>query len=206
MQKLERGLYLKSRDHAARVHGGKLSYKAPDKRTSRCWNIRLTVAPHWVEILLKQGVKTNTWTRRQDTWHFKANLPYGPSSLRPVWHGISLTPIMKPKSHCLPGHCFLFHPSFPILPAEEHMSPITVLLSQHTIKVERQTLLLGPLALWSLSCFIWQIPLKIYTWFGQVLWPIYKIYKIYKIIKPVPILLHLNIYIGFQLFHIHLKK
>lgn len=32
---------------------------------------------------------------------------------------------------------------FPRPPAEEHMSPITVLLSQHTIKAERQTLLLS---------------------------------------------------------------
>lgn len=113
--------------------------RPPDKRTSRCWNIRLTVAPHWVEILLEQGVKTNTWTWRQDTWHFKAILLYRPSSLRPVWHGISLTPIMKPKSNCLPGHCSLCpHP-----PSEEHMSPITVLLSQQCIKDERQTLLLS---------------------------------------------------------------
>lgn len=68
----------------------------------------------------------------------------------------SLTPIMKPKSHCLPGHSFLLL-SISRPPAEEHMSPITVLLSQHTIKAERQTLLLGPIPLWSLFCFIWQI-------------------------------------------------
>lgn len=33
---------------------------------------------------------------------------------------------------------------FPHPPSEEHMSPITVLLSQHTIKAECQILLLGP--------------------------------------------------------------
>lgn len=136
----EGGLNLKAQGRVVRLHGGKLSYKPPlIKRTSRRWNIRLTAAPHWVEILLEQGVKINTWTRRQDTWHFKAILLHRPSSLRPVWHGVSLTPIMKPKCNCLPGHCFLDpHP-----PTEEHMSPITVLLSQHTIKAEAQTLLLG---------------------------------------------------------------
>lgn len=56
----------------AQVHWGKRPRKAPDKRTSRCWNIRLTVAPHWVGILLEQRVKTNTRTQRHDTWHFKA--------------------------------------------------------------------------------------------------------------------------------------
>lgn len=41
------------------------------------------------------------------------------------------------------------------------MSPITVLLSQHTIKAERQTLLLGPIHLRSLLRFIWRIPFQI---------------------------------------------
>lgn len=34
-------------------------------------------------------------------------------------------------------------PLFPHPPTEEHMSPITVLLSQHTIKAQLQTLLVG---------------------------------------------------------------
>lgn len=98
--------------------------RPPGKRTSRCWNIRLTMAPHWVEILLEQGVKTNTWTQRQDTWHFKAILLRGPSSLGPVWHGVSLTPIMKSKSNCLPGHSFLLQLSFPILPLKNTWVPL----------------------------------------------------------------------------------
>lgn len=86
------------------------SHEGPlDKKTSRCWDIRLTTAPHWAEILLEQGVKTNTWTQKQDTWHFKAILAYGPSSLET--HGVSLTPIMKPKSSRLPGQ-LLPPPSF----------------------------------------------------------------------------------------------
>lgn len=43
---------------------------------------------------------------------------------------MALTPIMKPKSNCLPGH------RFPLQVCEEHMNPITVLLSQHTVKVK----------------------------------------------------------------------
>jgi len=86
---------------------------------------------------------------------------YRPSSFRPEWHGVSLTPIMKPKSNSLPGHRFLRpHP-----PTEEHMSPITVLLCQHTgllkIKAEFQTMLLA-LYLSGHSCASYvQYPFKI---------------------------------------------
>lgn len=49
--------------------------------------------------------------------------------------------------------------SLPRPPAEEHMSPITVLLSQHTIKAERQTLLPG-LYLYGHSCASLEFPAK----------------------------------------------
>lgn len=157
--KVEKGPLFKNHRTMAQVSGGKPSHKAHDKRTSRCLTIRLSVAPHWVEILWEQGVKTNTWTQRQDTWHFKVFQLYRPSSSRPVRHGVSLTPIMKPKSNCFPGHSFLLHLlSISRPPAEEHMSPITVLLSQHTIKAARQSLLLGSIPLWSLLLHMFKSP------------------------------------------------
>lgn len=76
-----------------------------------------------------------------------------------MWHGV-FTHTHHETQVPLPSWPLLPPPSlFPHLPAEGHMSPITVLLSQHTIKAERQTLLLGPLQ--SLSCSMWQILFKI---------------------------------------------
>lgn len=69
------------------------------------------------------------------------------------------TQVKLPSWSPLPPPSLFLH-----LPSEEHMSPITVLLSQHTIKAERQTSLLG-------LCFsssIWQNLLS-EKWLRQVL-------------------------------------
>lgn len=50
-------------------------------------------------------------------------------------HRRALTPVMEPSAS--PGPGFL-------LPAEEHMSPISVLLSQHAIKAQSWAPILGP--------------------------------------------------------------
>lgn len=67
-----------------------------------------------------------------------------PSSSRPVWHGIlnhthHETQVPLPSYSQLPPPSPHLHSPYP--PTEEHMSPISVLLSQHTIKAECQTLL-----------------------------------------------------------------
>lgn len=67
--------------------------------------------------------------------HFKAaNWLY---SFRPLWHGVSLTPNVKPITFWSP---------FP-LPSEEHMSPISALLSGHTIKARMSTSVTKPVSL-----------------------------------------------------------
>lgn len=102
----------------------------------------------WKQIHEPEGRTRDTSKRSHST----DPLPRGP-----VWHGVSThthheTQVPLPLSLLLPP-LFLSPP--------EHMSPITVLLSQHTIKAERQTLLLGPIHLRSLLCFIWRIPFQI---------------------------------------------
>lgn len=72
--------------------------------------------------------------------HFKAVQlhTHTHSSLKPVWCGVSLTSIVKPVQ-LLSWSQFPPQALIPGPPSEEHMSPITVLLSQQTIKAQCQS-------------------------------------------------------------------
>lgn len=100
-------------------------------------------ASQWLPIGLK-SYRSREWKqihepkgRTHDTskWSYFC----GPFSLRPLWQSHpqwNLNPVAFPS--LFPPPSLFCHP-----PAEEHMSLITVLLSQHTIKAGRQTLLPG---------------------------------------------------------------
>lgn len=96
----------------------------------------------------RKSWKTDPRTLRQDTWHFKVLRLCGPSSKRPEWYS---QPLWNLSPAPFPVTISSAVPLPPSSPFEEHMTSITVLLSQHTSEAEHPSLLLS-LSLCSFSC------------------------------------------------------